>query len=83
MASIVLTDVALARASHVDRDVQLNCSIISAVCIVFAIVFALVVVWGLLNNINDNFVTISKCLLCILLPIAITTENIALWKPKK
>ena len=83
MASIILTDVVLAKAAYVDRSFQLNCSITSTVCILFGIVFALVVVWGLLNEVNDKFVTISKCLICILLPIGIITENIALWKPKK
>lgn len=83
IASIVLTNVVLAKASHVHDDLQLNCSIISAMCILFSIVFALVVLWGLLNDINDEFVTVSKCLVCVLSPIAIITENIALWKPKK
>jgi len=83
MASIILTDVVLAKASCIDHDFQLNCLIIAAICALFAIVFALVIIWGWLNEINDNFVTLSKCILCILLPIGIITENIALWKPKK
>lgn len=83
MASIALTDIALARVSHIDYDFQLSCSIITVICVLFAIIFALVIVWGWLNEINDNFVTLSKCMLCILSPIGIITEHIASWKPKK
>lgn len=83
MASIALTDVMLSKASYVDYDFQLSCLIIAAICILFTIVFALVIVWGWLNEINDNFVTLSKCIICILFPIGIITEHVALWKPKK
>lgn len=83
MASIALIDVMLGKASYVDYDFQLSCSIIAVICVLFAIVFALVVAWGLLNEINDDFITLSKCAICILLPIGIITEHIASWKPKK
>ena len=83
ISSIILTDIMLAKTSYIDYDFQLSCLIIAAICVLFAIVFALVIVWGWLNEINDNFVTLSTCILCILLPIGIITEHIALWKPKK
>lgn len=83
MASIALTDVTLGKASYVDYDFQLSCSIIAVICVLFAIVFALVIVWGWLNEINDDFITLSKCAICILLPVGIITEHIASWKPKK
>lgn len=83
IASIALTDVILAKASYVDCDSKLSCSIISAICVLFAIIFVLVIVWGWMNEINDNFVTLSKCMLCALTPIGIITTHIASWKPKK
>lgn len=81
-SSIVLTDVMLTKTTDVNYDLQLNCSIITTMCVAFTIVFGLVIVWGWLNGISDNFITLSKCTLCILAPIGIVTNQIAAWKPK-
>lgn len=81
-SSIVLTDVMLTKTTDVNYDLQLNCSIIATMCVAFTIVFGLVIVWGWLNGISDNFITLSKCTLCILAPIGIVTNQIAAWKPK-
>lgn len=82
MTSVILTDIVLNNTNDIDSDIQLNCGIICMLCIVLALVFAIVVVWGWFLETNDNFVTLSKCTLCVLTPIGIITKNIATWKPK-
>lgn len=82
ITSIILTDIVLNQNNDIDSDIQLNCGIICMLCMVLTLVSAIVAVWGWFLETNDDFVTLSKCILCALAPIGIITKNIASWKPK-
>lgn len=83
ISSVILPYVILANASHVDSDFQISCAIIAALCVLFVIVSIMVIAKGHLDKINDDFITLAKCMLCMLLPIGVITIRIATWKPKK
>lgn len=83
ISSIGLTYIILDHVAEIDYDTQLSCAIIAIICLIFAFISASVVIHGRLNGINDDIIALSKCTLCVLLPIGVITKHIASWKSKQ